>query len=142
MPTPVVSILASGDVVYADIDTSLSLTCSIQVDSNITESVTVAVTWLQGDTQLFNGSDRVSIETNSEPPFTSILTVYSLNSNDSDNFTCRAMIVPTNDFQLVTASDTDEDTVLVIVEGETTIVVALTKLNVDIALLILIKCLS
>ena len=120
VPTPVVSILAPGDVVDANIDTFLSLNCSIEVDSNITDSVTVAVTWLQGDTQLFNGTNCVSIETNSVPPFFSILTVYPVNSNDSNNFTCRAMIVPTDDFQLVTASDTDEDTILVIVEGETT----------------------
>ena len=120
VPTPSVSVLAPGGVVYANSDSSLSLTCSIQLDPNITHSVTVAVTWLQGRTQLFNGTNSVSIastQLNSQLLYTSILTVDQINSSDSDNFTCRAMVVPTNELELVTASDVNEDTVLVIIEG-------------------------
>ena len=120
VPTPAVSILAPGGVVHANSASSLSLTCSIQLDPNITHSVTVAVTWLQGRTQLFNGTDSVSISStqpNSQLFYTSILTVDPVNSSDSDNFTCRAMVVPTSELELVTASDVNEDTVLVIIEG-------------------------
>ena len=117
VPTPNVSILASDGVVYAEIGTSLSLTCSILVDPNIANNVTISVTWLQGTTPLFNTTDRISIITDSQLPFTSILTVYPVNTTDGDNFTCRAGVVPSSQFNLVTASDLDEDTVLVVVEG-------------------------
>ena len=122
MPTPIVSILAPGDVAYAKINTPLSLTCSILVDSNITESVAVTITWLKRGIQLFNDTGRVNIasaEPDSRSRYTSVLRVDPVYISDSDNYTCRAMVVPT-DVLLVTASDVGEDTVLVIVEGEAT----------------------
>lgn len=121
VPTPNVSISASEGVLYAEVGASLELTCSIFVDPAIADNVTVSVTWFQGTTPLFNRTDRVSISSSdpdSQSPFTSILTVYPLNTTDSDNFTCIAGIVPDSQLQLVTNSDLAEETVLVIVEGK------------------------
>lgn len=121
MPTPNVSITASDGTLYAEVGASLELTCSVFVDQTIADNVTVSVDWFQGTTPLFNGTDRVSI-TSPDPdlqsPFTSILTVYPVNTTDSDDFTCIAGIIPDSPLQLVTNSDLAEETVLVIVEGK------------------------
>jgi hypothetical protein len=121
VPTPNISILASDGVLYAEVGTSLELICSISVDPAIADNVTVSVTWFQGETPLFYTTDNVSI-TYSNPdslsPFISILTLYSINTTDSDNFTCIAGVVPDDQLQLFTDSDLAEETVVVIVEGK------------------------
>lgn len=121
MPTPNVSIFASDGVAYAEVGASLELTCSVFVDPAIANNVTISVTWFQGTTLLLNGTDRVTITSgpNSQSTFTSILTVYPINTTDSDNFTCIAGVVPDSQLQPVTSSDLAEETVLVIVvEGK------------------------
>lgn len=123
VPTPNVSILASDGVLlqYAQAGTSLKLTCSVSVDPAIAGNVTVSVTWLQGENPLFNTTDRVSItysDSDSQSPFTSILTLYPVNTTDSGNFTCRAGVVTDTQLQLFTDSDLAEDTIQVIVVGK------------------------
>ena len=121
MPTPNVSISAFDGVLYAEVGASLELTCSVFFDPAIADNVTVSVIWYQGTTPLFNTTDRVSIKSShpdSRSPFISILTVYPINTTDSDNFTCRAGVVPDSQLQLVTDSNLTEETVQVIVEGK------------------------
>ena len=116
VPTPNVSILAFDGLVYVEAGASLELTCSVFVDPAIADNVTVSVTWYQGTTPLFNTTDRVSVSSadpDSQSPFTSSLTVYPINITDSDNFTCRAGVIPDGQLELVTDSDLVEETVLV-----------------------------
>ena len=81
VPTPNVTILATDGVLYAEVGASLELTCSIFVDPAIANNVTVSVIWYQGTTPLFNTTDRVSITmSSSQSPFTSILTLYPINT--------------------------------------------------------------
>ena len=121
MPTPNVSISAFDGVLYAEVGASLELTCSVFFDPAIADNVTVSVIWYQGTTPLFNTTDRVSITSSgpdSQSPFTSILTLYPVNTTDSDNFTCRAGVIPDSQLQLVTDSDLAEGTVQVLVESK------------------------
>ena len=121
MPTPNVSILASGGVLYAQVGSSVELACSISINPAIADIVTVSVTWLRGTTPLSNTTDGVSIsfDADSWPVYISVLTVYLVTDPaDSDNFTCRARLVPDIQSQLIMASDSAEETVIVVIEGK------------------------
>ena len=121
MPTPHVTILATDGVVYTEVGAPLELTCSVLVDPAIADNVTVSVIWYQGSTPLFDTSDRVSISSSdsvSQSPFISFLTLYQVNTTDSDNFTCRAGVVPDSQLQHFTDSDLAEETVQVVVGGK------------------------
>ena len=121
MPTPHITILATDGVVYTEVGAPLELTCSVLVDPAIADNVTVSVIWYQGSTPLFDTSDRVSVSSSdsvSQSPFISILTLYPVNTTDSDNFTCRAGISPNSQLELFTDSDLGEGTVQVIVESK------------------------
>ena len=121
MPTPHITILATDGVVYTEVGAPLELTCSALVDPAIADNVTVSVIWYQGSTPLFDTSDRVSVSSSdsvSQSPFISILTLYPVNTTDSDNFTCRAGISPNSQLELFTDSGLGEGTVQVIVESK------------------------
>ena len=121
MPTPHVTILATDGVVYTEVGAPLELTCSVLADPAIADNVTVSVIWYQGSTPLFDTSDRVSISSSdsvSQSPFISILTLYPVNTTDSDNFTCRAGVVPDSQLQHFIDSDLAEETVQIVVGGK------------------------
>ena len=116
MPTPPVTISTPPEDLYAGVRTSLTLTCDVDIDPSLADYVNVSIMWFRETISLSDATDRVTILMESQ--FTSNLTLYSLSTADSTNFTCRAGIIPSDGFASATASDPGEDTVQVIVRGE------------------------
>ena len=118
VPTPNITI--SVPVLYAEVGKSLQVDCTVHINLNITNNVTVSLTWFRGLSPIFNTTDRVTISpiSDSQLPFISTLTIYPLNHTDNDYFTCRAGVVPFTGSDSFVASDFGEERVLVVVEGE------------------------
>lgn len=117
VPTPSVTISTPfGDLSGAS---ALTLTCYVDIDPSLAGYVNVSVTWLKGTSPLLGAADRISISSSLlDSQFTSNLTLYSLSTADSTNFTCRAGIIPADSLTSVAASDLGEETIQVIVQGE------------------------
>ena len=129
VPTPTVAILTpiENGTLETVVDSLLALNCSILVDSSLIDNVTISVTWLRGAIPISNATDRISISPldpsdTQSAMFISTLTVYPLVFEDSSEFTCSASIVPLGGVELLIASDYGEDTVTVVVQGESYIV--------------------
>ena len=79
----------------------------------------VSVSLLRGTSLLFNATDGVTISSSLlDSQFTSNLTLNSLGTSDSTNFTCRAGLVPSDDLTLLIASDLGEETVQLTILGK------------------------
>ena len=119
VPPPTVAIsIPPGDLF---IGAALILTCVVDFDPSLTGHVNVDVTWQRGTSIIFNTTDHVSIlSSQSDSQFSSILTLYSLSEKDNTTFTCTAGIVPsqTDSLTSLTASNLDNETIQIIIEGE------------------------
>ena len=119
MPPPTVAIsIPPGDLF---VGAALTLTCDVDFDPSLTGHVNVDVTWQRGNSIIFNTTDHVSIiSSQSDSQFSSILTLYSLSEKDNTTFTCTAGIVPsqTDGLTSLTASNLDNETVQIIIQGE------------------------
>lgn len=119
MPTPSVIISTTFEDIYAETDASLFLTCDVHFDPSLAGYVNVSLTWIKGSSPLSDFIDRVSISSYLvDSQFISNLTLYPVSIEESTNFTCRARIIPTDNFTSATASDTIEETIEVIVQSK------------------------
>lgn len=118
VPPPSVTVTSSPEDLYAATDASLTLTCTVDFDPSLSSYANVSLTWIKGSTPLSNISNRISmLSALEDSQFTSNITLFPLSAKDSENFTCRAGIIPSNNETLVTASDLVEETVEVTVQG-------------------------
>ena len=118
MPTPSVTISFPHGDLYAD--SPLTLSCDVDFEPSLASFVNVSIAWLRENCSLSSVVDGVSIVSSQlqEAQFTSNLTLHSLSTADSTNFTCTASITPSDDLTSVTASDVGEETIEVIVQSE------------------------
>ena len=119
VPAPSVMITSSNT--SDDTGAAVTLTCSVTFDPNLSSFVNTSVTWLREDIPILNATETESVFISSsalDSQFTSNLTLYSTNVTETANFTCRAFIIPTGELTSLVASDFQEETVPVTIQGE------------------------
>ena len=117
VPVPSVTISTPPGDFYEE--APLTLTCDVDFDPSLASFVNVSVTWLRGNSPLSNTIDGISIESSLlDARLTSNVTLHSLSTADSANFTCRAGIIPSDGLTSVTASDLGQETIEIIVQSE------------------------
>ena len=119
MPTPSVIITSSNASDHEDIGVAVTLTCSVTFDPSLASFVNTSVTWLREDILILNSTESVLISSSPlDSQFTSNLTLYPTNDTFTANFTCRAGIIPTDELTSLIASDFQEETIPVTIQGE------------------------
>ena len=116
MPIPTVTVSISSGNHYVGSRSPLTLTCVVDFDPTLVNYGNVSVSWWRGTSLLTNYTDRVSIVSSLShlTQYTSNLTLYPILAEDSANFTCRAGIISSADFNSI---DLHEETVKVILQG-------------------------
>ena len=103
VPLPIVTISASG-VHYEG--TSLSLTCTTELDPAVDGGVTVESTWTGPGGAVLSSDGRVSISggNDSTSPYMSVFMLSELYPGDSGTYLCSVAVRPTDSPQITTQS--------------------------------------
>ena len=120
VPQPTVNITPNrtGDL-YAG--TSLTLTCSIQLNPAVDTTVMVTRIWSGPRSQAVSNSSRVTVSNlvqSSAILYETTIEFVPLNTTDSGNYMCEATVTPDPQSQFVTMSTAGNDTHSVTVHGE------------------------
>ena len=106
-------------VLYAG--TSLTLTCSIQLNPAVTTSVMVTRMWRGPRSQTVSNSSHVTVSnlvSRSAFLYETIIQFIPLSATDSGNYKCEATVTPDPQSQFVIMSTRSSDTHKVTVQGE------------------------
>ena len=106
-------------VLYAG--TSLTLTCSIQLNPAVNTSVMVTRMWRGPRSQTISNSNRVTVSnlvSRSAFLYETTIQFIPLSATDSGNYKCEATVTPDPQSQFVTMSARGSDTHKVTVQGE------------------------
>ena len=108
VPAPTIVVSFSDSSLYAG--TTVSVTCKIILNTTVNRNVSLNVTWLRENTQLFDGTNRVMISPTfgTIPSFTSILTLSPLSDIDNTSFTCKASAYSSDNLKFIKPSSIGE----------------------------------
>ena len=120
VPQPTVSITSNrSGVLYAG--TSLTLTCSIQLNPAVDTTVMVTRMWSGPWSQGVSNSSRLTVSNLVERSallYETTIQFGPLNTTDSGNYVCEATVTPDPQSQFVIMSTRGNDTHTVTVQGE------------------------
>ncbi len=93
---------------------SVTLTCTITVDPAVNSDVAVTVSWAGPDEGMLSTGGRVALSgVTGSGPYQSTLTLFSLMTSDTGDYTCTASVDPSTPQVVASGDVTDTHTITV-----------------------------